>query len=89
MNGGRLPHPKEPSFHPGKLPFAPPPHRAIPHYGYPSIVCNILSFAYICMHTFIHNMIVANVFTDYRTYQVAERSAMVAWGVGHLRDDNK
>jgi hypothetical protein len=45
MNGGGLPLPREPGFHPGALPFAPPPNRAVPHFPNPSIVWNILSFA--------------------------------------------
>jgi hypothetical protein len=45
MNGGGLPQPQEVGFHPGDLPFAPSPDRAVPHYPDPLIVWNILSFA--------------------------------------------
>jgi hypothetical protein len=44
-NGGGLPLPRELGFHPGALPFAPPPNRAVLHFPNPSIVWNILIFA--------------------------------------------
>jgi hypothetical protein len=44
MNGGGLPWPQEPGFHPGDLPFAPWLDRAVPRHPDPSIVWNILCF---------------------------------------------
>ena len=44
MNGGGLPQPREPCFHPGDLSFAPSPDRVVPRHLDPSIVWNILSF---------------------------------------------
>ena len=38
MNGGGLPQPQEPGFHPEDLPFASSPDRAVPRHPDPSIV---------------------------------------------------
>jgi len=93
MKDSGLSLPWELGFHPGAVPFAPTPDRAVPRFPDPSIVWNIFTTLVlyanmILAYTFIHNIIVAYV-TDYMPDKVARISIILVHGLGHLRANDK